>query len=309
MSEARRGAAELARAIFERGSKTYYNSSRLFPAWFREPLATLYAFVRTADDYVDAIPQDAAGFFSFRAEWERAKLQAGHGAGQAGTAGGGSAGGAAAAVPGAIRDIVGRFATLSREQGFEPAWTEAFLDAMQADLSVREYNRIEDTLRYIYGSAEVIGLFMTALMKLPPESRQSAMMLGRSMQYVNFIRDFDEDRRLGRRYLPLEGADPRVADPDWARAHPEEFSAFMRKHIERYREWGKLGREGFAWIPGRFRAAIATAQDMYDWSARHIERNPLVVFDRKMKPPKWRILLQGVWNLAIHGWSRGKATQ
>ena len=280
-SPGREGAAERARAVFERGSRTYYNASRVFPEEFREPLATLYAFVRSADDYVDAVPQDAEGFMAFRARWNAAR---------SGTPTG--------------DEIVDRFAALAAEKGFDPAWTEAFLDAMQADLTVRAYDSEEAVLGYIYGSAEVIGLYMTALIGLPEESLHGARMLGRSMQYVNFIRDFDEDRRLGRRYLPLNGADPRVSDPDWARAHPDEFAAYLRSHIARYKTWGAEGRSGFRYLPGRYRAAIATAQDMYDWSARRIEKNPVVVFDRQMKPPKWLVIARGALNFAIMGRAR-----
>lgn len=275
------GAAERARAVFERGSRTYYNASRVFPEEFRIPLATLYAFVRSADDYVDATPQDAAGFLAFRARWDRAKS--------------GSPSG---------DEIVDRFAALAVEKRFEPSWTEAFLDAMQADLTVRAYDSEEAVLGYIYGSAEVIGLFMCALIGLPEAAHHGARMLGRSMQYVNFIRDFDEDRRLGRRYLPLNGSDPRVSDPDWARAHPDAFAAYLGSHIARYKMWGAEGRAGFRYLPGRFRAAIATAQDMYDWSARHIEKNPLIVFERQMKPPKWLVIARGALNFARMGSAR-----
>ncbi len=265
-------------SIFERGSRTYYNASRFFPKVLRSRVTTLYAFVRTADDYVDATPQDAAGFSAFRARWNAA------------------AGGAVTGDP-----IVDRFAALSADAGFERAWVEAFLDAMEADLTVREYDTLEATLGYVYGSAEVIGLFMARLMELPLESYPAARSLGRAMQYVNFVRDFAEDRALGRRYLPLEGADPAIANKAGACSAPEAFATYLRRHVERYSTWADEGREGFHYIPRRYRIAIATAMDMYDWTAAHVHEQPLIVWERKVKPPKAMIIADAFRNIFSGG--------
>ena len=49
-------------------------------------------------------------------------------------------------------------------------------------------------------------------------------------------------------------------------------------------------------MPWRARLAVRTAGDMYKWTARQIAKDPMVVFDRKVKPAKSRILLQALWN-------------
>jgi hypothetical protein len=50
--------------IFKSGSRIYYTSSIFFPPAKRREVAVLYAFVRIADDYVNALPRDAKGFSS-----------------------------------------------------------------------------------------------------------------------------------------------------------------------------------------------------------------------------------------------------
>jgi len=40
-----------------------------------------------------------------------------------------------------------------------------------------------------------------------------------------------------------------------------------------------------------------TAADMYFWTAKQIEKNPLVVFERKVKPRKTRIIMQFFLNI------------
>jgi phytoene synthase len=255
--------------VFRSGSKTYFNSSLFFPPRIRERVFTLYAFVRVADNYVDAVPRREEDFRSFRRRCE-----------------------AACAGTPANDTIIDPFLRLSAECGFDPAWTRAFLDSMEADLSKQNYDTLEETLAYVYGSAEVIGLFMSRIMELPQEAHPAAAMLGRAMQYINFIRDIAEDKDLGRRYLPLNGAPPDIVSAVYARAHPRDFADFIAGHLELYRGWQKQAVSGYAYIPKRYRVPIASAADMYWWTAGAIARRPLVVFERKVKPSRPRIYLR-----------------
>lgn len=265
------------RAVFKSGSTTYFNSSLFFPKAARRDVEELYGFVRVADDHVDAVPQDAAGFRAFVARY-RAAL--------AGTPAG--------------DPIIDDFVALARRKGFDPAWTDAFLAAMEADLSKRFYATEEETLGYVYGSAEVIGLFMARVLDLPSEAYHAARMLGRAMQFINFIRDVAEDVKLGRRYLPVAGTGKAA---DWlpskaeAEADPAAWAAFVKAQLARYRAWQAEAVQGYRFIPRRARAAIRTAGDMYDWTGRVIEADPLVVFERKVKPAKWRIVRRAILNL------------
>lgn len=261
------------RRTFKAGSKTYFNSSLFFPKAVREDVFALYGFVRVADNFVDAVPQEAAGFHAFKAAYEKAL-----------------------AGPPSGDPIIDAFVELSRRKGFDPAWTRAFLHSMELDLTKKHYDTLEETLEYIYGSAEVIGLYMARLMDLHPDSYRPAERLGRSMQYINFIRDIDEDRTLGRRYLPLAGTPLESLEPEYVRSHPREFGAFLRHHLAHYRQWQREAEEGFRYIPRRSRIPIKTASDMYNWTGRRIEAHPMVVFERKLKPSRGRILLQILLN-------------
>lgn len=262
---------------FKSGSKTYFNSSRFFPPEVRRDVFYLYGFVRKADNFVDEIPQDPDGFYRFRDAYHRAL------------------GGAASA--GAGDPIIDRFVELHRRKGFDPAWTEAFLKSMEQDLFKQEYNTLEETLEYIYGSAEVIGLFMARIMDLPEESHHAARMLGRAMQYINFIRDIKEDVELGRRYLPLTDTALSGLDYDYVKNHLAEFRAFHTKQIGLYMGWQREAEKGYRYIPYRYLLPIKTAADMYIWTAKQIEKNPMLVYSRKVKPAKPRIVLQFLYNI------------
>jgi phytoene synthase len=251
---------------FKQGSRTYFNSSLFFPRRVRRDVFALYGFVRVADNFVDRVPQDPGGFYAFKGAYERARQD------------------------GPVGDpIIDAFVELAGRKEFDPAWAEAFLHSMELDLRKKEYYRLEETLEYIYGSAEVVGLYMAKVLDLAPASFPHAERLGRSMQYINFIRDIDEDRTMGRRYLPLEGTPLKSLDGEYVRSHPGEFAEFLRHHLDKYRVWQRQAEEGFRYIPRRYLIPIKTASDMYNWTARRIEENPMVVFQRKVKPSRSRI--------------------
>jgi len=258
--------------IFRAGSKTYYFSFRFFPKRVRDDVYALYGFVRVADNLVDDQPVDPEQFYAFRRRYEES-LRTGEPSGDR---------------------IIDAFLELQQRKQFDPAWTEAFLNSMQHDLVSPSCDTLDETLTYIYGSAEVIGLFMARIMDLPEESFPAASMLGRAMQYINFIRDISEDNDLGRRYLPLADTTLRGLTERDALEQKEEFARFIRKEIARYQGWQEQAAAGYRYIPRRYRVPIMTAADMYCWTARKIASEPLIVFREQVKPSKSRILKKGI---------------
>jgi phytoene synthase len=264
--------------IFRRGSRTYFNSTRFFPPRVRRDVTCLYAFVRSADDFVDRLPQDREGFEAFRQTY--LSCRNGH------TSSGGP--------------IVDSIVELASRRGFEPAWLDAFLDSMAMDLTKNEYQNIDDVMAYMYGSAEVIGLMMARIMDLTDEASSFARLIGRAMQYINFLRDIKEDLSFGRSYLPADEVREvglaSLAEKD-VHSRPDVFRAFVRKQIARYRDWKAEAEKGYALIPRRYRIPIRTAADMYDWTARRIEADLFIVFGGPVKPSRGRILQAGFHNI------------
>lgn len=258
---------------FKQGSKTYFNSSIFFPEEVRRDVFVLYGFVRVADNFVDELPQRPKEFYAFKDAYRKAL---------AGTLSG--------------DPIIDEFISLMARKGFQPEWVDAFLRSMEMDLDKSEYDTIEETLEYIYGSAEVIGLFMASILELPEESHYHARMLGRSMQYINFIRDIKEDLELRRRYLPLTGSALESLDENYVKEHREEFTAFHRRQIGLYKGWHREAELGYRFIPRRYLIPIKTAEDMYLWTAEQIEKDPFIVYNGKVKPGKVRIFARIIKN-------------
>jgi len=264
-------------SIFQKGSKTYFYSSLFFPTNIKRDVFELYAFVRKADNFVDTIPQDSNGFYDFKNKY----YQAINGE-QTGDV------------------VVDSFAKLAQIKGFEHEWIDAFLDSMEMDLKNITYYSLQDTIEYIYGSAEVIGLMMAKIMNLPKDSYPYARILGRAMQYINFIRDISEDIDLGRTYFPtsdFKKFELTSLQQNEILNKPDEFRGFIQQQIQRYCQWQSYAEKGFKYIPKRYLISVKTASEMYYWTASQIYKNPFIVYEWKVKPLIIQILTTTLKNI------------
>jgi phytoene synthase len=255
---------------FKHGSRTYFYSSLFFPRKVREDVFTLYAFVRKADNFVDTIPQQKEQFHAFVQTFKDS-------------------------LNGSKPDdiIIDAFVTLVENREFDSAWVDAFLSSMEMDLTITRYQTMEEVLKYIYGSAEVIGLMMSRIMGLPEEAYAAAGMLGRAMQYINFIRDIREDWAFNRIYFPLDELHQHgltSLNQTTVRRTPQAFSDFIRQQLSHYSQWQTQAENGFSYIPTRYLIPIKTASEMYKWTAKQIATNPFIVYHRKVKPLVPRII-------------------
>jgi len=263
--------------IFEQGSTTYSNSSFFFEKEVKSKVTIFYAFVRIADDLVDQIPPDEIAYHNFRRLFFESY--------NSNTLSGNS--------------IIDSFMELVRECEIPIEWIEEFFNSMEMDLNNYQYSTIEDTIKYIRGSAEVIGLILAKMLGLNEESYGYAEMLGRSMQFINMIRDISEDIQLGRNYFPREELEQYGLYPfteSIARANPDKFISFMNFQLERYESWQVEAELGFRFIKYRYLVAIKTASDKYNLTAQTILKNPFVVFERKVKPNKYEVITRGILN-------------
>lgn len=194
-------AEQTASLVIRRYSTSFGMASRLLGPAVRQPVENVYALVRVADEIVDGgaeeagLTRDAAG--ALLDELERETEQA-------------MAGGYSANL------VVHAFAGTARAAGFGPELTAPFFASMRADLTEVEHDA-ESFDRYVYGSAEVVGLMCLRVFLTDAERDydadelvtldRGARTLGAAFQKVNFLRDLAADTaKLGRSYFP--GIDP-----------------------------------------------------------------------------------------------------
>lgn len=263
--------------IFKKGSKTYYNSTSFFDAQTKKDVTILYSFVRVVDNYIDAIPQNAAAFYEMRTLYADGMKK-----GVSGDA------------------IVHTFVDLVKRADFDPLWVNAFFDSMEMDIHKKRYANISEVEQYMYGSAEVVGLMMAKILKLPKKSYAYAQDLGKAMQYINFVRDIGEDVVRERVYFPENDLKEHgLKSLECNDASQGDFDGFARKQLSRYKSWQESAEKGFAYIPKKFLVPIKTASDMYNWTAKQIEKNPSLVYQKKLKPSRVRIYSAGIANFLL----------
>ncbi len=165
--------------------KTYYLATLLLPKEKRPHVHALYGFARFADEIVDDLgstltPREKADTLRSWGDSILSDIRSGKSA-----------------------DHVGR-ALVNTVKTFEIPieYFEAFLHSMAMDLTVTSYERYEDLLEYVYGSAAVIGLQMVHVLGLQgndnnvkkmQDALAAAEKLGIAFQLANFIRDVGED--------------------------------------------------------------------------------------------------------------------
>ncbi|MBD3250046.1 MAG: phytoene desaturase [Candidatus Pacebacteria bacterium] len=260
---------QLNNQVFKQGSTTYYYSSLFFRGQVKADVFSLYAYVRIIDDLVDvSIPkkEEFEQLWQLTKKWWNQDLELSNLLEQAKTD---------------HQRITASFIELAKRRKFDWQWIEAFWQSMSQDIDKKFYHSQQELFDYIYGSAEVIGLMMAQILELPAEAAESAQMQGRAMQFINFVRDVEEDQELGRNYLGYSQE---------TKQDPTRWAEFVRGLVNQYRQMQQLAEEGYDLIPRRYLVPIKTAAEIYSWTADQIERDPSIVWEKKVKPSKLRVI-------------------
>lgn len=180
---------------------------------------------------------------------------------------------------------------------FDENWIEAFLDARQIQLKPKTFSTIDETLRYLYGAAEVIGLMTAKILRLPKRTVHAASMQARAIAYLLFLSNIAEDSKAGRTYFSKDELAkynlPNLNSETIAK-QPGDFIAFVQAQLRLYDQWQRIADRGLVYVPKRIRPNILTAVDGYKWVARQIEKDPTILLRRKPQPSKRRLLISSL---------------
>lgn len=161
--------------------------------------------------------------------------------------------------------ILMAFADSVKKYNISREHIQAFMDSMKYDLTKTSYNNSDELNKYIYGSADVVGLmclkiFCNGQPSLYKTLKDPAQKLGSAFQKVNFIRDLKDDiKRLGRNYFP------EIFD--------KPFDVHSKKLIEESIEKDfNDALIGVKQLPGRSKLAVALAYYYYKSLFEKIKR-------------------------------------
>ena len=262
------------RRINAEHGKTFYLATLLLPPAKRPFVHALYGFARHVDDIVDDLSP------TLRPEERAARLQEW------------GADFLADLDWGATSDPVSR-AVIDTVQRWSipPSYFADFLDSMRMDLTVRSYDTYDDLVRYMWGSAAVIGLEMLPILGRADTSTRwdrlepHAIDLGMAFQLTNFIRDVGEDLRRGRVYLPQESLQQFGVDRDRLTRGvvDESIRNLLAWEIERARKLYAKAAPGIELVHATSRDCLRTASELYAGILDEIERADYDVFSQRVR--------------------------
>jgi len=287
-----------ARTVLKTYSTSFFIVTRFLPPAKRAQVEAIYAAVRYPDEIVDTFPLTQVTRTRLLDVWA-AQYDA-------------------ALCCQSIREslefgapcFVASFAEVVRQCAIPPEHYHAFLNAMRLDVWPRKFETLDDLIdSYIYGSAIVVGYFLTYVYGSPKPSEfdralRSARNLGIALQLTNFLRDVAEDQRRNRVYLPqdmlrAEGIEEmNAADPDQQPA----LNRVLRKLTAMTEEYYERSLADLDAFNHDSRVAIRACIDVYRQLNARIASNPRGILHRESVPmsEKFKVLpVSKYWRLPL----------
>ncbi len=272
------------RDINARDGKTFFLATRLLAPAQRPPVHALYGFARRADDILDAF-DETRGDEARAAELQKLSTQLFNSLVEDQPCG----------------DDPTLTAVVHTARRYDIGWQlfDDFLASMRMDLTVTDYPDRTALERYMYGSADVIGLQMLPILgTIGPreDAAPAAAALGTAFQLTNFLRDVDEDLRRGRVYLPADELAAHGVDRDvlqWCQANRRIDSRVRRALQEQHaitRQVYVRARPGVAQLAPASRPCVETALKLYSEILDRIEAIDFEIFSERARVGRARRL-------------------
>lgn len=221
--------------VTEHYSTSFSMATKLLSASIRQDIYNIYGFVRFADEIVDSFHEYDKTYLLDKFQMDMYE---------------------AIENKISLNPILHAFQETVNKYKIDIELMEAFLYSMRLDLDKKNYLTNEEYKKYIYGSADVVGLmclkvFVNGDQEKYMELMPTAMALGSAFQKVNFLRDFKDDtENLDRSYFP--NIDTKNLT--------EEDKMYIINEIE---EDFKFAYEGIVQLPMEARLGVYTAYRYY----------------------------------------------
>lgn len=186
MEDYNKVAYQNSQVITKHYSSSFYLATLLLDREIRKHVYAIYGLVRVADELVDTIRPAGMNDQLNSLEHEVYEgLKQGF----------------------SLNTIVHSYVLTAREYHIPKSYIRAFFESMRQDIDKTSYKK-NDYQKYIYGSAEVVGLmclyvFCVGDSQMIKQLMPAAQSLGSAFQKVNFLRDMQADHDdLARTYFP-----------------------------------------------------------------------------------------------------------
>jgi phytoene synthase len=237
------------RRLSRSSAGTFHHAFGLLPRERRDALHVIYRFCRLVDDAVDE-PEDDQFKRDRLGELKRNLNGAGEG------------------EPWEALEWV-------RDQYDIPTlYFRDLIKGAQSDIGTVEVEDYAGLRTYCYRVAGTVGLMTLHVMGFSDQAAiPYSLAMGRAFQITNILRDLEEDRAVGRRYVPAEFLERHGASGDWCR---EEYSSSVRGALAELGRRARLNYRQclplFEMVNQRARLPLALMTSLYSWYLAEIQR-------------------------------------
>jgi phytoene/squalene synthetase len=251
------------RIAAEEYSTSFASAIRLLHRDMRDPVYSIYGFVRFADEIVDTFHDyDRGSLLTAFREETFAAIRQGL----------------------SLNPIVHGFQLTVRQFDIDESLIRAFFNSMETDLHCGEHDS-GSYETYIYGSAEVVGLMCLRVFCEGNESLYQRLVpyarsLGAGFQKINFLRDLNADyRQLNRTYFP--GMKFGIFTADMKRQIEDDIQNDFRK-----------AASGIPLLPLKARFGVYVAYKYYLSLFEKIKRiQPARMLEERIRVPNYRKMM------------------
>lgn len=239
----------LARNYTKYYSRSFFASASMLPRAKRWATFALYGFSRYVDNLID-LPRHRSNSELIREiNALRDELRIAYRSGES------------------EHPIIQPFILTAKKYNIPEEYPQQLLLGVEMDLQHKYYENFDDLYVFCYRVAGVVGLMMTHVLGFNnKEALFYAEKLGIAMQLTNILRDVQEDKNMGRIYIPADEIEkfgltfPDINSERWNTA----MQNLMKFQVERAMKYYKEAQPGIPLLEKSSRFAVSSAARIYE---------------------------------------------
>ncbi len=275
LEKSNRAAFEYTRQITAHHAKSFYMCTRMLPEEKRWATFAIYGFCRYADNLIDTIRNREMSEILRETEFLADELRVAYRTGES------------------QHPIICPFIVVAQRFEIPIDYPLDLLKGVQMDVQHARYKNFDELYVFCYRVAGVVGLMMTHVLEYHDRAAfLYAEKLGVAMQLTNILRDIQEDKRMGRIYLPLDELQKFGCSENGIleeRMTPA-FKELMIFQVNRAHGYYDAANQGIQMLKTESQFAIRSASRVYRGILKKIEGRDYNPFLGRVFVPKHRKL-------------------
>lgn len=275
LEHSNRAAFEYTRRITEYYAKSFYLCACLLPEEKKWATFAIYGFCRYADNLIDSIRNREPSEILNEVEFLSKELTVASRTGES------------------EHPVIRPFVVVAQRFNIPINYPLDLLKGVQMDVGHARYKNFDELYVFCYRVAAVVGLMMTHVLEYnDQEAFGYAEKLGVAMQLTNILRDVQEDKRMGRVYLPLDELQKFGCSEStvFEERMTPAFKELMKFQVNRAHSYYDAANPGIKMLKAESQFAIRTASRVYRGILKKIEARDYNPFLGRVYVPRHRKL-------------------